>query len=80
MGATAALIPRSYVQDGLKTARVMVKDEDVCLHCGLCAERCPTAAWDMQAFWYNVTKAGEVKYGPTFVGNLVQIQSQNRER
>ncbi len=63
-----------YVQDGLKTGRIMVKDEDVCLHCGLCAERCPTAAWDMQAFWYNVTKAGEVKYGPTVVGNLVQIQ------
>ncbi|MBP9665438.1 MAG: FAD-dependent oxidoreductase, partial [Pyrinomonadaceae bacterium] len=37
-----------YVADGLKTGRVMVKDEDVCLHCGLCAERCPTAAWDMQ--------------------------------
>ena len=63
-----------YVQDGLKTGRVMVKDEDVCLHCGLCAERCPTAAWDMQAFWYNVTKAGEVKYGPTVAGNLVQIE------
>lgn len=63
-----------YVADGLKTGRVMVKDEDVCLHCGLCAERCPTAAWDMQAFWYNVTKAGTVKYGPTVVGNLVQIQ------
>jgi formate dehydrogenase (NADP+) beta subunit len=63
-----------YVQDGLKTGRVMVKDEDVCLHCGLCAERCPTAAWDMQAFWYNVTKAGSVKYGPTVVGNLVQIE------
>lgn len=62
-----------YVADGLKTGRVMVKDEDVCLHCGLCAERCPTAAWDMQAFWYNVTKAGEVKYGPTVVGNLVQL-------
>ena len=39
-----------YVQDGLKTGRVMVKDEDVCLHCGLCAERCPTGAWDMQKF------------------------------
>jgi ferredoxin len=52
-----------YVADGLKTGRIMVKDEDVCLHCGLCAERCPTAAWDMQKFWYNVTKAGEVKYG-----------------
>jgi NADPH-dependent glutamate synthase beta subunit-like oxidoreductase len=62
-----------YVEDGLKTGRVMVKDEDVCLHCGLCAERCPTAAWDMQAFWYNVTKAGSVKYGPTVVGNVVQI-------
>ena len=38
-----------YVSAGLpQTARVMVKDEDVCVHCGLCAERCPTAAWDMQ--------------------------------
>ncbi len=36
-----------YVSGGLKTQRVMVKDEDVCLHCGLCAERCPTGAWDM---------------------------------
>ena len=64
-----------YVSEPLiQTARVMVKDEDVCLHCGLCAERCPTAAWDMQAFWYNITKAGSVKYGPTVVGNLVQIQ------
>ena len=52
-----------YVSEPLKTTRVMVKDEDVCLHCGLCAERCPTAAWDMQKFFYNVTKAGEVKYG-----------------
>ncbi len=63
-----------YVADGLKTGRVMVKDEDVCLHCGLCAERCPTAAWDMQAFWYNITKAGNHKYGPTVTGNLVQIE------
>jgi formate dehydrogenase (NADP+) beta subunit len=39
-----------YVSDTLKTGRVMVKDEDVCLHCGLCAERCPTGAWDMQKF------------------------------
>jgi ferredoxin len=37
-----------YVSDALPTGRVMVKDEDVCLHCGLCAERCPTNAWDMQ--------------------------------
>jgi len=46
-----------YVSDTLPTGRVLVKDEDVCLHCGLCAERCPTAAWDMQMFYYNVTKA-----------------------
>jgi formate dehydrogenase (NADP+) beta subunit len=62
-----------YVADGLKTGRIMAKDEDVCLHCGLCAERCPTAAWDMQKFWYNVTKAGEVKYGPNGNGSMVQI-------
>ncbi len=39
------------------TGRVMVKDENVCLHCGLCAERCPTSAWDMQKYFYNSTKA-----------------------
>ncbi len=37
-----------YVSETLPTGRVMAKDEDVCLHCGLCAERCPTNAWDMQ--------------------------------
>jgi formate dehydrogenase (NADP+) beta subunit len=47
-----------YVQNGLKTGRVMVKDEDVCLHCGLCAERCPTGAWDMQKFLLDMTYAG----------------------
>ena len=47
-----------YVSSGLKTGRVMVKDEDVCLHCGLCAERCPTGAWDMQKFLLITTKAG----------------------
>lgn len=41
-----------YVSDTLRTGRVMVKDEDMCLHCGLCAERCPTAAWDMQKLTY----------------------------
>lgn len=46
------------VSSTLKTGRVMVKDEDVCLHCGLCAERCPTAAWDMQKFLYKTAKAG----------------------
>jgi len=43
----------------LKTKRVMVKDEDVCLHCGLCAERCPTGAWDMQKFLLDITHAGD---------------------
>ncbi|WP_374565883.1 FAD-dependent oxidoreductase [Ideonella sp.] len=47
-----------YVSGPLKTARVMVKDEDVCLHCGLCAERCPTGAWDMQKFLLQTTQAG----------------------
>lgn len=48
-----------YVSTALpQTQRVMVKDENVCLHCGLCAERCPTGAWDMQRFFYSVTKAG----------------------
>jgi NADPH-dependent glutamate synthase beta subunit-like oxidoreductase len=47
-----------YVSEALKTGRVMVKDEDVCLHCGLCAERCPTGAWDMQKFLLQMTHAG----------------------
>ncbi|CAI10532.1 2-ketoglutarate: NADP oxidoreductase, gamma subunit (plasmid) [Aromatoleum aromaticum EbN1] len=37
-----------YVADGVKSGRIMVKDENLCLHCGMCSERCPTAAWDMQ--------------------------------
>jgi NADPH-dependent glutamate synthase beta subunit-like oxidoreductase len=47
-----------YVSEPLKTLRVMVKDEDVCLHCSLCAERCPTGAWDMQKFLLLETYAG----------------------
>jgi len=47
-----------YVSGLLKTGRVMVKDEDVCLHCGLCAERCPVGAWDMQKFLLTTTQAG----------------------
>jgi NADPH-dependent glutamate synthase beta subunit-like oxidoreductase/ferredoxin len=50
-----------YVANGLKTGRVMVKDEDVCLHCGLCAERCPTGAWDMQKYLIEMAHAGEKK-------------------
>ena len=53
-----------YVQDGLKTGRVMVKDEDVCLHCGLCAERCPTGAWDMQKYLIDMTHAGKPCQSP----------------
>jgi formate dehydrogenase beta subunit len=46
-----------YVSSILPTGRVMVKDEDVCLHCGLCAERCPTGAWDMRKFLLELTQA-----------------------
>jgi NAD-dependent dihydropyrimidine dehydrogenase PreA subunit len=48
-----------YVAGGLKTGRVMVKDEDMCLHCGLCAERCPTGAWDMQKFLLDMAQADD---------------------
>ena len=47
-----------YVEGGLKTGRIMAKDEDVCLHCGLCAERCPTGAWDMKKYLIDMTHAG----------------------
>ncbi len=46
-----------YVSGTLNTGRIMAKDEDVCLHCGFCAERCPTGAWDMQRFTLNMTHA-----------------------
>ena len=47
-----------YIGNSLKTGRIMAKDEDVCLHCGLCAERCPTGAWDMSKFLLDITMAG----------------------
>jgi NADPH-dependent glutamate synthase beta subunit-like oxidoreductase len=50
-----------YVSGELPTGRVMVKDEDVCLHCDLCAERCPTGAWDMQKFLLQVSHAGDAR-------------------
>jgi formate dehydrogenase beta subunit len=53
-----------YVSPELKTKRVMVKDEDVCLHCGLCAERCPTGAWDMQKSLIEMTHAGPAARSP----------------
>ena len=59
-----------YVSDALpQTKRVMAKDEDVCLHCGLCAERCPTAAWDMKRmeleipYAYTAVPAGVGAHG-----------------
>jgi NADPH-dependent glutamate synthase beta subunit-like oxidoreductase len=48
-----------YVSEELPTGRVMVKDEDVCLHCGMCAERCPTAAWEMIKYVYKSPVAGD---------------------
>ena len=54
-----------YVADGLKTGRVMVKDEDMCLHCGLCAERCPTGAWDMQKFLLDMAQADDRCHAPS---------------
>ena len=48
-----------YVSAPLKTGRILAKDEDLCLHCGFCAERCPTGAWDMQKFLLNMTHAGD---------------------
>ena len=48
-----------YVSDTLKSRRVMVKDEDMCLHCGLCAERCPTGAWDMKKSFIEMTHCGD---------------------
>jgi NADPH-dependent glutamate synthase beta subunit-like oxidoreductase len=53
-----------YVSNALKTGRIMAKDEDVCLHCGLCAERCPTGAWDMQKFLLDMTHAGPACRSP----------------
>ncbi|MCZ6890686.1 MAG: FAD-dependent oxidoreductase [Gammaproteobacteria bacterium] len=47
-----------YVSGTLPTGRVMVKDEDVCVHCGLCAERCPTNAWDMQKSVIHIPQLG----------------------
>jgi len=51
--------PLFVSKDLPQTGRVMVKDEDVCVHCGLCAERCPTAAWDMQKSTIQWPHAGD---------------------
>jgi formate dehydrogenase (NADP+) beta subunit len=58
-----------FVSSGLKqTGRVMVKDENVCVHCGLCAERCPTYAWDMRKFVAHIPYAGAATREPVLVG------------
>jgi len=52
-----------FVSEGLpQTRRVMVKDEDLCVHCGLCAERCPTAAWDMRKSELLIPYAGTISW------------------
>jgi NADPH-dependent glutamate synthase beta subunit-like oxidoreductase/ferredoxin len=52
-----------FVSEDLpQTKRVMLKDEDICVHCGLCAERCPTAAWDMQKSDVILPYAGTLKW------------------
>jgi NADPH-dependent glutamate synthase beta subunit-like oxidoreductase len=57
-----------FVSSALKqTGRVMVKDENVCVHCGLCAERCPTYAWDMRKFAVLIPHAGEPVAAPAAV-------------
>ena len=68
-----------YVSEDLPTGRVMVKDEDVCLHCGLCAERCPTTAWDMKKYLYSVTKAGN-EPSPLLVEHTAKSKPKNQEQ
>ena len=60
---TLNLAQSLYVSAELKTGKIMVKDEDVCLHCGLCAERCPTGAWDMRKFLLITSQAGNARLG-----------------
>jgi formate dehydrogenase (NADP+) beta subunit len=54
-----------------QTKRIMAKDEDICVHCGLCAERCPTAAWDMQKFDIVIPYAGK----PACTSQLIAISA-----
>jgi formate dehydrogenase beta subunit len=60
-----------------QTKRIMVKDEDVCLHCGLCAERCPTAAWDMARFALEIPYAGTVRAGIGYTGATLSEVARN---
>ncbi|MEQ1612754.1 MAG: FAD-dependent oxidoreductase [Hyphomicrobiaceae bacterium] len=60
-GAATNLAQDLYVANGLVSGRIMAKNEDVCLHCGLCAENCPTGAWQIQTFQLDMTHAGGVR-------------------
>ncbi len=66
-----------YIGGGLKTGRIMAKDEDVCLHCGLCAERCPTGAWDMQKFYLDLRHADHRCHGGPVSrpGRAIQVRN-----
>src|SRR5260370_25984845 len=66
-----------YISDTLKTGRIMAKDEDVCLHCGLCAERCPTGAWDMQKVLLQMTQAGPATRSSEKRDNILCAQVPN---
>ncbi len=70
--AATNLTQELYIGAGLKTGRIMAKDEDVCLHCGLCAERCPTGAWDMQKSFIEMTHAGCGKHAPAKVAEAAE--------
>ena len=69
-----------YCQDGLKTGRVMVKDEDVCLHCGMCAERCPTGAWDMQKFLLRSRQAPAARRRCTHAQRDITVDERLRRQ
>ena len=69
-----------YVSAPVKTGRVMVKDEDVCLHCGLCAERCPTGAWDMRKFLLEPAQAGPPHAAAADRDQRLRRQVRQRER
>jgi NADPH-dependent glutamate synthase beta subunit-like oxidoreductase len=60
-GSATNLAQDLYVASGLVSGRIMAKNEDVCLHCGLCAENCPTGAWQMQTFQLDMTLASGVR-------------------
>ena len=67
LSAPAANVEQSlYASEPLpQTKRLMLKDEDVCVHCGLCAERCPTAAWDMLKLDLSIPQVGTICHQPS---------------